>query len=71
MHAQVDGFLEKPAVEEIVKSLKAEHLSLVGWNEIWLCDSEGNNPVRLTSMEAADTGSPGGRPMAGSWFSLN
>jgi Tol biopolymer transport system component/predicted Ser/Thr protein kinase len=29
-HAQADGFLEKPAVEERVKSLKAEHPSLVG-----------------------------------------
>jgi eukaryotic-like serine/threonine-protein kinase len=30
MHAQVDGFLEKPAVEEIVKSLKEERPSLLG-----------------------------------------
>src|SRR5262245_37939796 len=31
-HAQADGFLEKPAVEEIVKTLKEEPPSLLGRN---------------------------------------
>src|SRR5262245_56018412 len=30
MHAQVNGFLEKPAVEEVVKELKEEPPNLVG-----------------------------------------
>lgn len=29
-----------------------------GTIEIWLCDSDGSNPVQLTSMGAANTGTP-------------
>ncbi len=41
-----------------------------GTLEIWVCDSDGSNPVQLTSLGAPDTGVPGWSP-DGKWIAFD
>ncbi len=41
-----------------------------GTMEIWVCDSDGSNPVQLTSLGAADTGTPKWSP-DGKWIAFD
>jgi Tol biopolymer transport system component len=41
-----------------------------GTFEIWVCDSDGSNPVQLTSLGAADTGTPRWSP-DGKWIAFD